>query len=233
MDNITAEVPVLIHCIDLNYLPTCYNLAKTKELWSYQAAFGSVPFAFRNITEIPINELRNNFHNLDIGLGSVRSMLLFQGSIIRSGLNPGFGLDNPFFLDKSHYPRILERSDDELKFEEIRRIINPAAPSRLTCIFVAEDTLEQKIHLGQMLGYVKRPYIVKFRPKIVLSFFIADSSFYDLYVATKDIKHIVSYWKGFKNPEADLYSHEILFEGILEAIDDDEIDYIKKINAWD
>lgn len=96
---------------------------------------------------------------------------------------------------------------------------------------MAEDTLEQRIHLSQMLGFIKRPYLVRFRPKIVLSYFIADSFFYDLYVTTKDIKHLVSYWKGFKNPDADLYSHEILFEGILEAIDD-EIDYIKKVNAF-
>lgn len=227
-----GDEPILIHCMDLDNLPTCSWIVKGKQLWSYQATFGNVPFAFRNITEIPISELRDKFHDLNIGLGSMRSMLLFQGSIIRSGLDLGFGLENPIFLDRSHYPQILERSENELRFEEIRRLVAPNAPSRLTCIFAAEDTFEQRLHLGQMLGYIKRPYILKFRPKVVLNAFVADSSFYDLYAETKDIKHIVSYWKGIKNPSADKNSHEILYEGVLEAIDDEEIEHVRNFGAF-
>ena len=158
----------------------------------------NVPFVKINIVDIPIDDLLHNFSKLEIGLGSMRGLLLIQGSIIRSGMDLGFGMNNPQFLDRSHYPRILEASENEVVFEKIRREVNPSAPSRLSCIFAGEDSLEQRIHIGQMLSHTKRPYIMKFRPKVVLNYFVADSTYFDLYSQTKDTKYAYAYWRGQK-----------------------------------
>jgi hypothetical protein len=222
-----------IHCIDLTNPVTCWNIVKTKQLWSYRATLNTVFFPSKNILEIPISDMYDKFHTLQIGLGSHRGALIFQGSLIRSGMYLAFGMERPKTLDPKFYPKILELSDAEIQFEKIRREINSELPSRLTSIFIAEDSYEARIHLSEMLSHIRQPYIVNVSFENPISLFRADSKFFEEYVKSKDRKIIEKYWNGEKFSQDSQYHWEYIFEGVLDIKSEEQLADIKKFGVFE
>jgi hypothetical protein len=221
-----------IHCIDLSNPVTCWNIVKTKQLWSYRATLETVSFPSNNITEIPIADMYDKFH-LEAGLGSPRGTLIFQGSLIRSGMYLAFGLNKPKTLDPKFYPKILELSEAEIQFEKIRREINPGLPSRLAGIFIAEDNYESRIHLSEMLTHLSEPYIVNVSFTNYLNLFKADSKFFEEYVKSKDVKMIERYWNGEKFTQDNQYHWEYIFEGILHVESEEQLKHISTFGVFE
>jgi len=111
---------------------------------------------------------------------------------------------------------ILKISEHEIEFELTRRQCAPSAPSRITCLFMVEDTIEGRIYLSKIydkpdkrrhnplllkLGIVHKDRLLK-----------ADSNWFTLYNTEQREEYISNYWHGkaSDNPE-----WEILFEGMV------------------
>lgn len=184
---------------------------------------------------------------------SPRIDILFNASIIRRGLKIGqynFSSANPVQQEDGSYvidmpfswsdddpnveQRILRISDVEIDFEMGRRLYAPDSPSRLTCLFMVNDSLDCRFLLSKMFGSNKSG---RYKP-LVLSVGIlkkdriakADSSWFGKYEKKKDDEYIEAYWSGIKSDEP---KWEILFEGTVGLRDKCQASELKQLlNAF-
>ncbi|MNN12196.1 hypothetical protein D3C81_1251790 [compost metagenome] len=116
--------------------------------------------------------------------------------------------------DQDRFIRIYEV---ELQMEELRRQVAPAAPSRLGCIWVAEEGAASREMLGVMFGADR--HIVSVDIVHSINVLKADASLYDRFYETGDTSAAELYWQGHE-----LNGHwEILLDGAIRVTNDDEL----------
>ncbi|SEO65584.1 hypothetical protein [Pseudomonas sp. NFACC39-1] len=113
--------------------------------------------------------------------------------------------------------RLIKIYETELLMEEVRRRVAPEAPSRLGCIWVAEDGPHGRALLQEMFSGSRHIVSVAIEQKINL--FKADASFYDQLFETGDPTAAERYWRG----EALSSKWELLLDGAIRVTKDDEL----------
>ncbi|NLJ80067.1 MAG: DUF2441 domain-containing protein [Firmicutes bacterium] len=115
----------------------------------------------------------------------------------------------------------------ELQFEKVRRQIAPNAPSRLSCLFVVDNSKEGVENIKEMLG--PNVFLLKVRIPAAIRVAKADRRWFDAYCSNADLKNVENYW--FSRAFSPGNRWEYLIDGMIEAVDDSQIEYIRKNGA--
>lgn len=221
---------IFLHGISLsNFLP-CWNLSLSGRISSpdFLAKLDAgLAKSHKSIRDIDINQLKNG--NFPEGVLTPRGGWYGHSfSLLRKGMHLQTGIKNPKEIPKEEEKRILRMGDIELKFEEMRRKIAPEAPSRLSCIYLAENSEAGREQIKKMLG----DNIFLLKVKILMSERLAkaDVRWFDAYCENQKEEYIENYWKGIsKDTKEECW--EYLIDGIIVAIDQEELEYIKKFGT--
>lgn len=206
-----------LHAIDPGDVMAVHNLCLIGSLTS--AVFGPRDPAGFDIREAPIETLMRDLPRGTLSPWAVNC--LFTAAIIRGGGKTGNGVP-PYrtqWHDEAQRAKALALSDTELALERVRREVAPQAPSRLTCLFLAEDTDEGRQGLVAM--YPRRR-IVKVMLTHCLRAFRADPLFRDEHLVTvppsDDLAR--SYWSGSAHSQHRMW--EWLLDGQIALHPDED-----------
>ncbi len=172
-------------------------------------------------TSIRIQEIEFIKYRAFCGSGALtprEGKYIWGGSIIRSGFHLYKGSINRIQLSQEEEAEILKKSDIEIKFEDIRRRVNPDAASRLNCIFIS-DNIE---NIKRMFDYSPCISILEVSVPAAIRFTRADSKWYEEYCRTSDEINIKNYWEGIQYGD-DADSWEYLVEGKVQINDAEKL----------
>jgi hypothetical protein len=123
---------------------------------------------------------------------------------------------------------VLRLADFELAFERARREVRPDAPSRLSCVFLAEDNAAGRAYaqgMATMHGFVMTVRVpLALRIARMDAHWIGDSA--DL--PTRE--RCQGYWSGDPTPDADPL-WEWLVDGVIRCADNDQFALLRAYNA--
>ncbi|MFQ6572879.1 hypothetical protein [Pseudomonas sp. UM16] len=206
---------MLIHAFDPTDFMTCHNLA-TQPLIMSPSCIASVDEGIQaihtRVEDLSIDAIR------EAQFGSVvspRAGMFMLGFMLsrRMTITDGYGSQRGWG-DEDRLIRIYEV---ELQMEEVRRQVAPAAPSRLGCIWVAEEGAASREMLGVMFGTAR--HIVSVDIVRSINLLRADASLYDRFAETGDLGAAELYWQG-----REVDGHwEILLDGAIRVTRDDEL----------
>ncbi len=214
-----------IHAFDLSDDINCWNFVVSNGYIisvDMYAADGSLKFP--SARDWPLELLRSNIP--PPGTYSPRSLrvLLFGGTISASPFA------RVYYEGEMESPEEHERLKGlykiEVEFEIIRREINPKAASRLSCIWIAEDSQQTRDYLKTILGnnrYIMDVEIIHNRRLTK-----ADATWFDKYCYDNRSEFIENYWNGIPSEEP---MWEYLLEGILQVGTKNQYNYIKDFGA--
>lgn len=206
---------MLIHAFDPVDFMTCHNLATQPLIMSpnciasVDTGVGAIHVRAEDLSFADIREAQfgsvvtPRAKTFMIGFMLSRKMMITDGY----GSQRGWG-------DEDHLIKIYET---ELVMEEVRRHVAPDAPSRLSCIWIAEDGPRSQAMLQEMFSASR--HIVSVAIEQQINLFKADASFYDLLFETGDPTAAEHYWRG----EALSSKWELLLDGAIRVTKDDEL----------
>jgi hypothetical protein len=214
-----------IHAIDLANRTTCKYILDSGSINSLMATTFDTP-ARSDFYFIPLEDYRDHADEIFKEVINPRSAVLLFASLIRQG-KMVFANGNPEEIDEKTKDRYLRTSELELTFEAVRREIAPAVPSRITCLYLAEDNLEGRENLRDMLTAYKRPFV--FEIGLLQPYFglhKADNRWLELYRSEPVRDHVENYWLG--KPYNNIPTWEYLFEGSAVFINDEDRDTVQQ-----
>ena len=162
-----------------------------------------------------------------IGFISPRFQYITLSNWVRNSLEIGIGWTNLKMYSKTDIERIHRIAELEIEFEKYRRIIDKNLPSRLSCIYLAEDNFDGRTMLKNMfLNKKTKFHIAEVEITECITFHKADSKWVEQYEKTKDRNAVINYWLGrdFNNsPE-----YEYLVEGVINLKNESDRKYIEE-----
>lgn len=204
-----------IYFVNLDDFLVSHNLGFTEKL-----SCPSISHFISYNEEHPLYNIEPD--NLLSEIGEMQTFLtprltyVYISHLHNKGLKVGVGLTNTIYYPEIEIERIINIANLEIEFEKIRKKINPNLPSRLMCIYLAEDDLDGRIMLNNMFHKRRNFLIVPVKIEFVLRFHKADSKWVEVYEKTKEKKAIENYWNGKtydKNPQ-----YEYLLDGGIELL---------------
>ncbi|QJQ21686.1 hypothetical protein HG549_17690 [Pseudomonas sp. SK] len=206
---------MLIHAFDPTDFMVCHNLAIQPLIMS-PSCIASVDQGVQAI----------HMRVEDLSLEAVREGQLYSALTPRARVFLlGFMLSRRMTITDGYGSQRGWSSEDlliriygaELQMEEVRRRVAPTAPSRLGCIWVAEEGPASRAMLSRMFGTDRR--IVSVAIVHSINLLRADASLYDRFAETGDLNAAELYWQGHE-----LNGHwEILLDGAIRITSDDEL----------
>jgi len=168
------------------------------------------------------------------GLGSPCFRSILYASILRKGKNLVNGYGKPIEIKLEDKEQILFKADLGINFEKIRRNEFSHKPSRMSSVFVVEDSWEGRLCLSQMFyqGYSSGKYApFIFNVKVVVCLFShkGDIQWLDEYRETQNVECIREYWRGNAFNSSPIY--EYFLEGTIIPNNREQILEIRKQNA--
>ena len=149
------------------------------------------------------------------------------GGIIRTGGRLGWGVP-PYptrWATDEAQERILRNANRELALEAGRRQHAPFAPSRLCCLWLAEDTVTARNWVHGMVG--PQAFVMQVRVTIELASFRCDARWLDrVHVDPDDAEAVAGYWSASAQGDDPLWEH--LLEGQIAAADQDELERLRE-----
>jgi hypothetical protein len=219
-----------LHGISLGEWYPCWNLALSGRIASPDfLAFCEPELAasHQSIRDISIKCLRTE--SIFMGVSSPRTArYVWAAAIIRRGGHVGIGSIDTKWLDQEEMGRIVAIGDMELEFERVRREIAQNAASRLSCLWVAEDTEEGKTHIRSMLG--SDILILKVRIPVALRVSKVDTTWLDAYFEEPRQEFIENYWRSIPFNEQRV-TWEYLVDGAIEVNDPEGMECIRRYGA--
>lgn len=219
-----------LHGINLDDWYPCWNLALSGTLTSpdfmasIEPGFSS---CHQRIRDVPLEELR--MAGLPRGMPTPRAVwALFAGTVASRGGHLGMGIGNTRWLPRSETDECVSRREVELAFEQGRREVAPEAPSRLSSLYLAEDSDVGRTHIRNMLG--PDMHILRVVVAAAVRVHRADTRWYDRYCAERDPNYITNYWQSLP-AGSDPATWEILLDGQIRAWDEEGLEYIKNHGA--
>lgn len=201
---------IFIHAIDPDDTMAVHSLGLIKSLTS--AEYGPRAPDGRSIRDIPLDELARV---TSLGTMSPRAAwYVWAAAIIRGGGHVGIGVE-PYptrWATKDAEEKFVRIGDMELEFEKVRRALAPNAPSRLSCLWIAEDSPAARSGVEKMFG--GRRKILKVRVPHAQRLVNADHAWIDEYMNTSDLSAIENYWKSVPHPAHEFW--EFLLDGRIE-----------------
>ncbi|WP_343735233.1 hypothetical protein [Acidovorax sp.] len=162
---------------------------------------------YRPVSEIPLDELRRDCLTGNVLAPRVAAIGMKAVMLARGMIPEGF-----FGLPVMHSTRrILETWDAELAFEEGRRVYAPSAPSRLSCIWLAEDSPAGR---SSIAGAVRNAHVCAVDVIYSLAIWGADAGWWTDYMNGPQSVYVERYWSGVRHPRAP--EPEILLDGIIK-----------------
>jgi hypothetical protein len=210
----------LIHGLSAEDWMACWNMHLEGTLTSFDFA-NEVGFKKPGLRCLAIEDLRRGSFG-EVALAP-RMQCLWQPAIIRSGGWIGEGVP-PYPTRKAsarECKRVVRQADFELRMEEVRRDIAPDAPSRIGCIYLAEDSVAGRTMVSRLKGH--DAFLMQVRVRHGLRLARADSQWLDGQVQEREI---AGYWRG--EPRNDTPAWEYLLDGVIECTDEKELERLKQ-----
>jgi hypothetical protein len=198
-----------IHGVDLEDFYPCWNLALTGTLSSPDFSVSGDAGLYAShqpIRDTPIERLRTV--GLPPGMVSPRARCLISTA--------------------NEDRHVTERRAAELAFEEARRALAPDAPSRLSSLYLAEDSQAGRNHVRSMLG--SDIHILRVSVPICVRSRRVDTAWFDCYWDDPAQKYIENYWQSVQK-ESVCTTWELLIDGVIQADDIAGLDYLKANGA--
>lgn len=227
------------HAVDLTNGFVCNNLRVAGgKLYSPDCLAllepGGLGSAHTSLRDTPIEILR---HTPPPGVVTPRSAQVISVAALRRRGTPVWQGDRLLpYEDRGSELRI---SEQEVAFESVRRRVAPQAASRLSCLWVAEDSDAGRENIAAMmeeeeeLGTPPR-HVVRVRVPCALRFTRVDVAWWDAVVWQADERIVedcaVQYWSGrARKPEAPRW--EWLVEGVIELVDSIDFEVVQRDGA--
>lgn len=148
-------------------------------------------------------------------------------AIVRSGGRIGRGVP-PYptrWATDEMQERILRNGNREFALEAGRRRHAPSAPSRLCCLWLAEDTVQGRNWVQAMIG--PQSFVMQVRKTIEFASFQSDARWLDrVHADPADTEAVAGYWSGSALGEGPLWEH--LLEGQIASSDHEELERLRE-----
>ncbi|WP_041948627.1 DUF2441 domain-containing protein [Turneriella parva] len=217
-----------IHRIDTKDQMACHNLVFTKSMHTASLAQWETFQTEHPVYTIDPDSLLCNLAEYEMFL-SPRLKRVLMSSWARNGLQVGIGQSETRWLSMEQVQKIHSIAEFEITCEKLRRKINPKLPSRLMCIYLAEDSLDGRLMLANMFGYSGDPVILQVRIKYALRIHRADSKWLEIYQTNRDTTAIEQYWKG--NPFNEIPQYEYLIDGAIELVNSYDAENLRQFTG--
>lgn len=147
-----------------------------------------------------------------------------MGGLIRAEVPTGMGVP-PYpthWHSRDQMAQTLGTANREIVLEEARRSYAPDAPSRLCCLWLAENTLPARNWVQGMTGTMS--FLVEVKVTLLASMCRVDAQWLSLLVADDhtDEEALQGYWSGHPRPDREPL-WEFLLEGQITATDAGEL----------
>lgn len=219
-----------IYLVDLNDYLVCINLKNTSSITSVLAVhLLTYKNEFHPIYYCDLEQLLVNEKAVQLGFSSPRFNYITLANWYNNGTQIGIGSKNEIihFYSRTEIEKILKTARLEIDFEKVRRIVNPLFPSRLTCIFLAEDNLEGRTMLKNMFYKRKSNFLIeKIKIEYAFLFHKVDYRWIEIYEEDNREEYIYSYWLG--KPFDKYPQFEYLLEGQISIKNEEALALIKK-----
>lgn len=216
-----------LHGIDLNNPHVCWNVSLAEALWSpdfIALTEGWPATSHVSFRETPLDTLRDSAHEV-VGTTTPRgSMAVYMAWMLRQGFT--LSTDGKA-LDDRQKERILRIADVELDFERVRREMAPNAPSRLSSLYLADDTSRGEAHIRDMLRGA-RLLVTRVEVPIALRAGRYDTEWIDAYAQRRDEDLIHRYWAGDSH-QGKTWEH--LVEGYIRFVDAADLELLRQEGA--
>ena len=221
----TNQTQNFIYFIDLTEPIVCLNLINTNQLSSPSLTHYNTYKTEYPLYNINLDDLLTDINLTQFGFVSPRFQYILISNWATNGLKVGIGTINTKYYSDSDINRIHRIAKLEVEFEKIRRKVNSTLPSRLTCIYVAEDNIDSRNMLRNMF-FNKKKFLIASVDLVSIKSHKADSKWISDYENTGNISSIEKYWKGsdFDNKP----QYEYLIEGIVSLSKKEDREYIKQ-----
>jgi hypothetical protein len=186
-----------IYFVNFDDFLVCHNLGLTNQIAS-SSIFNSEPLKEEHpIYTVDLEKLLSDVNSIQTFV-TPRLKNILLACWHKQGLKIGVGEINTRYYSVEKLNKIFRIAELEIEFERIRRQINVDLPSRLMCIFLAEDNTDGRIMLQNMFFSRRNFCIVSVNISQGFRFHKADSRWIDIYEKTGDGKAIENYWNGIK-----------------------------------
>lgn len=194
-----------IHCIDLSDQLKNFNFCSRRVLESLLAAQLLLSDDKPNPMHMEIDALINCPDENMQGIISSKMTAIYKASKLRK-------LKRELEEKERH---VIKIADLEIEFERGRRIYNYSAPSRLSCLYLAENNFDSREMLRSMFVNVfSSPKIINVEILNQMELVQVDHKWVDKYFAEPNEDYIKNYWNGMQHNE-DFPSWEYLLEGTI------------------
>jgi hypothetical protein len=218
-----------IYFVDLDNPALCWTLAKTNILLTASLVkLPGFPEEYSLYSTDP-DKFLTDCECLKFGVIAPRLEFILLSCWHRNGLAIGIGQINTRWFTSTEINRINKIAELEVEFEKMRRIVDINLPSRLACIFLAEDNFEGRVMLQNMFSNKINFKIVPVKITVSNRLFKADSKWIGEYEKTGNKQLIENYWHGedFDNKP----QYEFLLEGQIELKQSGDREYIETYGA--
>ncbi|HET9592297.1 MAG TPA: hypothetical protein VFP17_05205, partial [Solirubrobacterales bacterium] len=189
-DQEISRLPPLVHGFTAEDWLACWNMQRAGTLVNLDFA-NEIEFQKPGIRCLAMEDLRNgSFGEVDF---TPRMLCLWQAAMIRSGGWIGEGVP-PYptrKASKQESERVVRQAGVELRMEEARRHLAPNAPSRIGCLYLAEDSAAGRNMVSRLKG--QDAFLMRVRVKYCLRVARADSQWLDENAGDEEI---AGYWRG-------------------------------------
>lgn len=217
------DLPELVHAFRADDWQACWNMHLQGTLCSPDLPNGK-EFDGPSVRDIPLDGLRTGaFHGLPIAV-SRRMQSLWGAAIIRAGGWIGEGAP-PYptrWASKEKAAALVAEADQELLLEEARRKHAPDAPSRLGCLWLAEDTPAGRTMVSRIKGH--DAFVMKVEIVAAERLMRVDAHWLG---GDLDETGAAAYWSGRVREEQPLW--EYLLDGQIRCTDPDEF---ARLRGW-
>lgn len=208
-----------LHGINLNDVYPCHNISVSGQLFTVPQEPDLRSLSIEQLKYGPV--LGGMYSSPRAVECLIKAPILRNGQHIRMGVPP-----NTYYLSAEDEAKLLKMSEVELVFEDIRRTVAPQAPSRLNCLWLAENNEHGRKHINEMLGNV---YILSVEIAHEVNKCRVDTQWFDGYWKEPNLDYVEKYWKSEQaNAEP---KWEYLLEGTINIIDPRQIEYVKLYGA--
>lgn len=209
-----------IYLVNYDDFLVCVNFSNTKQISAVSIAHRECFQEEHPIYSICLEQLKIDKDALQT-FSSPRMMQIMLSSWHSNGLRIGLGeFPNTKFLTQTQINKIIKVSELEIEFEKVRREINPNLPSRLACVYLAENNIEGRVMLQNMFHRKKNVGIFPVEIIYCDKFHCADSKWVEIFEMTGERSSIEQYWKGIESDNKPQY--EYLVDGKIQLLNSED-----------
>jgi hypothetical protein len=223
IDHDIHNLPELVHGFRADDWQACWNMHLRGTLGSVDL-LNEVEFGGPSLREMSIEDLRAGaFRGLPIALSRRMTSLALAASI-RAGGQVGVGAP-PYpthVAPNEAAERIVAAADRELVLEQGRRKLAPEAPSRLGCLWLAEDTPAGRTMVSRIKG--QDAFVMRVEVSVCARLRRLDARWLS---DELDENAVAGYWSGRARGGQPLW--EYLLDGVIRCADPEELE---RLNDW-